>query len=136
MTEKAMIEIPQHILDAIVAQAKAELPNEACGLLAGAGDTVRRHYPLINTDHSPEHFSFDPKEQFITLKEARKEGWKIIANYHSHPSTPARPSDEDIRLAYDPNIVYVIVSLAGDLPSVKAFSIVNRVVESVRIVVS
>ena len=106
-----MIEIPQHIIDAIIKQAYNELPDEACGLLTGEGNSVRKQYALTNTDHSPEHFSFDPKEQFAVLKEARKDNLQIIANYHSHPATAARPSEEDIRLAYDPDITYIIVSL-------------------------
>jgi len=116
------LQIPQEIIDGIIRQAQNELPNEACGLLTGIGDVVFQQYPLTNIDHSPEHFSFDPQEQFTVLKEARRSGQKIIANYHSHPSSPARPSDEDIRLANDPNIVYIIVSLAASEPVIRAFT--------------
>lgn len=119
---KKTIEIPQAILDAIIQQACDELPDEACGLLAGVDNVVKKRFPLENADHSPEHFSFDPREQFRVLREARAEGLRILANYHSHPSTPARPSDEDIRLAYDPDILYLIASLAGEQPVVKAFA--------------
>jgi proteasome lid subunit RPN8/RPN11 len=128
-----MIEIPQHILDAIFAQALYELPNEACGLLSGRGGRIEHYHPLTNIDHSPEHFSFAPREQFRVLKEARAQGCKILANYHSHPSTPARPSVEDIRLAYDPDILYLIISLAEASPVVKAFRIVGGRVEEVGI---
>lgn len=128
-----MIEIPQHIIDAIIKQAYNELPDEACGLLTGEGNSVRKQYALTNTDHSPDHFSFDPKEQFAVLKDARKDNLQIIANYHSHPASPARPSDEDIRLAYDPNITYIIVSLAEEDPVIKAFSIRECMVQSVEI---
>ncbi|MDR2041781.1 MAG: M67 family metallopeptidase [Tannerella sp.] len=119
---KKEIEIPQAIIDAIIRQARDELPDEACGLLAGIDTVVKKRFPLENTDHSPEHFSFDPREQFRVLKEARSEGLRILANYHSHPSTPARPSDEDIRLAYDPDILYLIASLASEPPVVRAFA--------------
>lgn len=128
-----MIEIPQHIIDAIIKQAYNELPDEACGLLTGEGNSVRKQYALTNTDHSPEHFSFDPKEQFAVLKEARKDNLRIIANYHSHPATAARPSEEDIRLAYDPDITYIIVSLAEADPVIKAFSIRKCMVQPVEI---
>jgi proteasome lid subunit RPN8/RPN11 len=120
-----MIQIPQHIVDAIIEQAYRELPNEACGLLTGLDGIVHKQYALTNVDQSPEHFSFDPKEQFEVLKEARLSGHKIIANYHSHPSTPARPSEEDIRLAFDPRILYIIVSLAEEKPVLKSFSLVD-----------
>jgi proteasome lid subunit RPN8/RPN11 len=129
-----MIVIPRNIIDGIIKQAQSELPDEACGLLVGNGKEALKHYPLINTDHSPEHFSFDPREQFQVLKEARKEGWQIIANYHSHPESPARPSEEDIRLAYDPDIIYVILSLQeSNHPVLRAFSIREGNVEEVSI---
>jgi proteasome lid subunit RPN8/RPN11 len=116
-----------------VRQSQSELPNEACGLLVGKDGLVQKHYPLTNTDRSPEHFAFDPKEQFQVLKEARAEGLQIVANYHSHPSTPARPSAEDIRLAYDPDIIYIILSLAAETPSIKAFHIQGGEVSAVEI---
>jgi [CysO sulfur-carrier protein]-S-L-cysteine hydrolase len=118
-----MIRIPTHIYDGIVAQAYAELPNEACGLLVGKEGEATKQHALTNVDHSPEHFSFDPAEQFQVFRSARADGVEIIANYHSHPASPSRPSVEDIRLAYDPNILYLIVSLAADIPVLKAFSI-------------
>lgn len=117
-----MITIPEHIINKMVAHAQSELPNEACGLLTGVDGEVLAHYPLTNADASPEHFSFDPREQFSVLKESRAAGQKILANYHSHPKSPARPSEEDIRLAADPNIIYVIVSLAGKKADVKAYA--------------
>lgn len=122
-----MIRIPTHIYDGIVAQAYAELPNEACGLLVGKEGEVVKQHALTNIDHSPEHFSFDPAEQFQVFRSARADSLEIIANYHSHPETPSRPSVEDIRLAYDPNILYLIVSLAAEIPVLKAFSIQNGV---------
>jgi proteasome lid subunit RPN8/RPN11 len=132
-----MIHIPQHIIDGIISQARNELPDEACGLLVGVENKVIKRYPLVNIDHSPEHFSFDPREQFAVLREARAQGLRIIANYHSHPSTPARPSEEDIRLAYDPNIMYLILSLQDkEEPVLKAFSIKEREIEKVEIIVS
>jgi proteasome lid subunit RPN8/RPN11 len=119
-----MIIIPQSVIDGIIEQARNELPDEACGLLVGKENEVMKQYPLTNIDHSPEHFSFDPKEQFLVLKEARTQGLQIIANYHSHPESPARPSEEDIRLAFDPTIGYLILSLQEqENPVIKAFSI-------------
>jgi [CysO sulfur-carrier protein]-S-L-cysteine hydrolase len=126
-----MIQIPKSIVDRIVEQARNELPNEACGLLAGEGNRIVKGYPLINADASPEHFSFFPAEQFQTLRTVRADGLQILANYHSHPVTPARPSQEDIRLAYDSDILYVIVSLAEVVPVVKAFKIQQGRVEQV-----
>jgi len=128
-----MIRIPTHIYDGIVAQAYAELPNEACGLLVGKQGEVVKQHALTNIDHSNEHFSFDPAEQFQVFRSARSEGLEILANYHSHPETPSRPSVEDIRLAYDPNILYLIVSLAAEVPVLKAFNIQNGISSEVPI---
>lgn len=128
-----MIQLPRSIVNGIVLQARAELPNEACGLLAGKGDLVQKRYGLTNADASPEHFTFLPAEQFAVLRAARSEGLDLIANYHSHPATPARPSEEDIKLAYDPNILYIIVSLASAEPVVKAFHIRQGLVENVAV---
>lgn len=66
---------------------------------------------MTNVDHSPEHFSFDPKEQFAALRHARANQLQLLANWHSHPASPSRPSAEDLRLANDPNIRYAILSL-------------------------
>ncbi|MGV8093346.1 MAG: M67 family metallopeptidase [Mangrovibacterium sp.] len=124
-----MLRIPQFIFDEITGHARGGLPEEVCGYLAGRNGQVTRCFPMTNTDHSPEHFSFDPAEQFRVVRQVRKDGLEILANYHSHPVTPARPSQEDIRLAYDPDISYVIVSLAAKAPDVKSFRIRNGEVE-------
>ena len=124
-----MLSIPKPLVDDIFDHALNGLPEEICGYLAGTGREVTRVFRMTNIDHSPEHFSFDPAEQFQVLRAARKEGLEILANYHSHPETPARPSEEDIRLAFDPNISYVIVSLADKLPDIKSFRIKDGKVE-------
>ena len=117
----------------MVAHAVAELPNEACGYLAGKDGIITRVFLLTNTDHSPEHFSFDPAEQFVALKSSREEGIRILANFHSHPKTPARPSDEDVRLAFDPEISYVIISLAKDEAVINSYRIADSGVEKEKI---
>ena len=124
-----MLQISQQIINNLFDHAKTGLPEEVCGYLAGTGREVTRQFRLTNIDHSNEHFSFDPKEQFQVVREVRKAGLEILANYHSHPETPARPSQEDIRLAFDPNISYVIVSLAAEIPDIKSFGIKGGEVE-------
>jgi [CysO sulfur-carrier protein]-S-L-cysteine hydrolase len=116
-----MIEIPSDVVDEIREQAMAETPNEACGYLAGRGGRVKSRIQMTNVDASPEHFSFEPSEQFDAMKTARTDGLELIAVYHSHPETPARMSDEDIRLANDTRITYVIMSLSDN--RTKAFRI-------------
>ena len=125
------LEISQEIIDAIIAHAKAILPNECCGYLAGRQledfIAIEAIYKMTNTDNKPDHFTMDPKEQFSAMKDARSKGLSLSVVYHSHPETPARPSEEDLRLLVDPNMVYVIISMM-DLtsPSIKAFQIKNK----------
>ncbi len=124
-----MLKIKQDIIDRIVAHGRSEAPLEACGYLAEKDGMVCKHFELTNLDKSPVHFSMDPAEQFAAVRECRNQGLKLRAVYHSHPETPARPSNEDIKLAYDPSLSYVIVSLAGTDPSTKSFIIKKGVVE-------
>ncbi len=125
-----MIRIARDAADDIIEHSKNDAPVEACGYLAGENGIVTKSYRMTNIDNSPEHFSFDPKEQFDVLRKARSEGLEIIANYHSHPLSPARPSQEDIGLAYDPDISYVIISLEGDSEVIRSFSIINSEVKA------
>ena len=123
-----MIQIEQEDYVAIINHAIEGLPNEACGLLAGVvvdGVTyVKKVYCLTNVDASREHFSMDPKEQFAAIKDIRSNNLQLIGNFHSHPETPARPSEEDKRLAYNSKLLYGIVSLMEEeIPVLKMFHI-------------
>lgn len=122
-----MITFEKGIVERMISQARQELPNECCGILAGRknGDDIEiiEIYPVKNIDESPEHFSMDPKEQFQVYYTIRDRGLKLLGNYHSHPETPSRPSREDIRLAHDPEAVYGILSLAEAEPVLKFFYI-------------
>lgn len=110
-----MIYIDKLEYERIVEQAKNEFPHECCGYLSGSisGEDIfiKKIYPLTNIDKSSEYFSMDPKEQFNALRFIRNAGLKIIGNYHSHPYSPSRPSEEDKRLAFDTKILYGILSL-------------------------
>jgi len=103
--------IEQHVIDELIAQAQKDAPEESCGYLLGADGIVTENYAMENIDHSEEHFSFAPRDQFAALKYARGKGLTILANWHSHPASPSRPSQEDLRLANDPAIRYAILSL-------------------------
>ncbi|MRR18176.1 MAG: M67 family peptidase, partial [Deltaproteobacteria bacterium] len=106
------MKIAENIREGIIAHARRVAPIEACGYLAGSQDRITALYEMENIDGREDHFSFDPGQQFAVHKKARQAGLRIIGVYHSHPVTPARPSVEDIKLAYDPASLYVIVSLA------------------------
>jgi proteasome lid subunit RPN8/RPN11 len=118
------LEISVDIFKQMVAQAKAEAPVEACGILAGRDNKVEKLYKMTNVDNSSDHFMMEPAEQFKVVKDIRSAGLEMLAIYHSHPETPARPSAEDIRLALTPDVIYVIVSLQNsNRPAVKGFLI-------------
>lgn len=110
-----MIRISKEDYQKIVDHAISELPNEACGLVAGrivgADKQIEKVYLLTNTDQSNEHFTLDPKEQLAAIKDMRSSGYVPLGNWHSHPESPSRPSEEDKRLAYDKNASYLILSL-------------------------
>ena len=129
MTE---LQIPNGILIDMVTQAKTEAPVEACGILAGKDGIVKKLYKMTNTDHSRDHFMMAPEEQFKVAKDIRASGLELLAIYHSHPDSPARPSKEDIRLAITPDIAHVIVSVqAPAKPKVKAFKVENGIVTAI-----
>lgn len=123
-----MSKITEEVIRAIVAHGRADAPIEACGYLGASNGIAVESIRLTNVDRSPEHFSLDPAEQFAAARNLRKSGRQLLAVYHSHPASPARPSQEDIRLAFDPSLSYVIVSLAAAEPDVRSFSIRNGVV--------
>ncbi len=125
------LKIPTDIFEQMVAQAEAEAPIEACGILAGNDGKVEKLYKMTNVDNSSDHFMMEPKEQFAVVKDIRSAGLEMLAIYHSHPETPARPSAEDIRLALAPDVIYVVLSLQAPLkPEIKAFKIENSIVKA------
>lgn len=116
--------IAPQISAAIVAHARFEAPNEACGLLAldDAG-CITMAYPLTNVAASPVAFTIDPEEHFRALMSAEHRGWSIGGVFHSHPRTPAAPSRTDISGALDPTWVHLIVSLADGVADLRAWRI-------------
>ena len=123
-----MIKISKDNYQKIVEHAVSELPNEACGLVAGridgADKYIEKVYLLTNIDSSNEHFSLDPKEQLEAIKDMRSLGYVPLGNWHSHPESPSRPSKEDKRLAYDKSASYLILSLLEkDKPVLNSFHI-------------
>ncbi len=124
-----MLKIAANVISGIISHAKNEAPIEACGYLAAREGVILQQYKMKNMDASEVHYSLDPEEQFETVKDMREKGFKLAAVYHSHPTTLPLPSIEDIRLAYDQDVSYVIVSLADGSESLKSFKIRNNQVE-------
>lgn len=121
------ITILQKDVQSMIEHARFQLPNEACGLIGGVeneeGKHIKKVYFLTNMDASNEHFSLDPKEQLAAIKDMRSLGLKPLGNWHSHPQSPSRPSEEDKRLAYDPKASYLILSLMEEEPVLNSFHI-------------
>lgn len=120
------MKIPRTVLDEMLSHATEGYPDEVCGLMAGRDDAVTRIFRMTNIDKSSVSYMMEPAEQFRAFKEIRIGGLELKAIYHSHPVSPAYPSQTDVRLAFYPEAVYVIVSLqkAGN-PEFKGFRILN-----------
>ena len=129
-----MFKLKKKDYEKILNHAKKNLPEEACGLITGIRkshvSTAEEVWLLENTDHSPEHFTISPEDQLKVLMEARKKGQQVIAVWHSHPSTPSRMSEEDIRLARDEERSYLILSLAEKESVLHAFRMHNGDVQN------
>ena len=126
-----MIKLKRSDYNRIVEHAEKEAPIEACGLIAGElnGEDriIKKVYILTNTDHAEEHFTLDPKEQLAAVKDMSAEGLIPLGNWHSHPVSPSRPSDEDKRLAFDSSASYLILSLMDDEPVLNSFHIEDNI---------
>lgn len=135
--------LPRSIADAIVAQAREEFPNEACGLIIGsapaiAGGVAVRYEACRNAASSPVRYTIDSDDLIrlaIATDDADEVFWGIV---HSHVASPAVPSPTDIGLAYYPEALHLLVSLARDQadpvtgrPSLRAWAIVEGVVHEV-----
>ncbi|MFZ5969188.1 MAG: Mov34/MPN/PAD-1 family protein [Bacillota bacterium] len=125
-----MVRISKQHYRQMIEQAEKEFPNECCGLLAGILSEdeieIKDIYSMRNTDQSSQHFTMDPKEQFAAMKKMRAEGYILTGNYHSHPYTPSRPSEEDKRLAFDAGMIYGIISLMDEEPTLNFFKIIDH----------
>lgn len=141
----ASVRLPASIASAIVAQARAEYPNEACGLIVGSapaanGGEARRYAPLRNKAASPYRYEIHPDDLLrvtVATDDADEVFWAIV---HSHVKSPAVPSPTDVGLAFYPDALYVLVSLADDqadpetgAPSLRAWRILDGVIHEVRL---
>jgi [CysO sulfur-carrier protein]-S-L-cysteine hydrolase len=110
-----VLKIARDHVDAIISHARADHPDEACGVIIGAAgsDDPRRLVQMINADRSPTFFRFDPQEQLRLYQEMDAGDEEIVVVYHSHTMTEAYPSRTDIELAAEPQAHYLLVSTAG-----------------------
>ncbi len=107
-----MLTIDRATYDAIVAHAKRDHPDEACGIVAGpeGSDRPERFVPMINAAGSPTFYEFDSTDLFRLYQDMDQRDEEPVVVYHSHTATEAYPSRTDIGLAGEPNAHYVLVS--------------------------
>jgi proteasome lid subunit RPN8/RPN11 len=126
-----VVRLTRSQLDQIIAQARAEAPNECCGVLFGRDHTVEEVFPGRNVSQTPKtRYVMDPEQvnTYVTLQDQR--GWDLMIIYHSHPETEAKPSKTDKALAGYPDAHYLIVSLKDpDAPVWRAWRIVEKIAE-------
>ena len=136
----ASARLPAALVETIVAHARSEYPNEACGLVIGDrvaadGGTALRFIPARNAAASPYRYEIDSDDLLrltIATDDADEVFWAIV---HSHVRSPAYPSPTDVGLAFYPDALYLLVSLAAPEPALGAFRIVDGTIHPVELVV-
>jgi proteasome lid subunit RPN8/RPN11 len=123
-----VLELRKDLYDAIVAHARRDHPDEACGVIAGpaGSDRPERFIEMANAERSPTFYRFDSMEQFQVWKEMDSRDEEPVVIYHSHTATEAYPSRTDISLASEPGAHYVLVSTREpDTVEFRSFRIVD-----------
>ncbi|MGH3463204.1 MAG: Mov34/MPN/PAD-1 family protein [Kribbellaceae bacterium] len=130
-----MLTLDQATYDAIVAHAKRDHPNEACGIVAGpeGSDRAERFVEMVNAAGSPTFYEFDSTDLLQLYKEMDARDEEPVVIYHSHTATEAYPSRTDMGLAMEPRAHYVLVSTRehgnnDGLVEFRSYSIVDGVV--------
>jgi proteasome lid subunit RPN8/RPN11 len=113
--------IPKPIAEEMDEHARAEAPNECCGLIGAENGELTTLYRARNSQASPFSYNLDPQDQFRIMREMEERGEELAVIYHSHTKSQASPSQTDINLATYPEALYVIVSLAEGEPSPRGF---------------
>jgi [CysO sulfur-carrier protein]-S-L-cysteine hydrolase len=117
-----VVTLPRALADEMIAHARSELPNEACGIFGGAPDgRLHTFHPARNADASPYRYSVHADDLLRIALAIDERGDDVAAIYHSHTMSPARPSRTDMELATWPEAAYVIVSLKSDPPDIRAW---------------
>ena len=127
--------IRRSLLDELIEHARAEAPNECCGMIAALDGRAVAVHRATNTAHSPLRYEMDGKEQYALQSAIEDAGQELGAIYHSHTRSAPTPSQTDINLAFYPESLYVIVGVKGDEPEVRAWRIVDGQVSEAELVV-
>ena len=116
-------------LDELIEHARAEAPNECCGLIAALDGRAVAVHRATNAAHSPLRYELEPKEQLHLELGIEDAGQELGAIYHSHTRSAPLPSQTDINLAFYPDALYIIVGVAGEDAEVRAWRIAGGAVE-------
>ena len=127
--------IARSMLDEIVAQARAEAPNECCGIVGSRDGRAVTVFPIRNAAASPLRYEMDGMEQYRVQTAIEDAGQELGGIYHSHTRSDPYPSQTDINLAFYPDALYVIVGVKGDEPEVRAWTIVDGQVGDAELIV-
>ena len=117
------MKISRELYDQMIAHARAEAPNECCGMVSSDGEEAVKVFPAENAAASPLRYEIDGAEQYRIQMEIDDAGHDLGAIYHSHTRSEPYPSQTDINLAFYPDAIYVIVGLAGEEPEVRSYFI-------------
>ncbi|GGP44234.1 M67 family metallopeptidase [Saccharothrix coeruleofusca] len=126
-----MLVIRRDLVDAMVAHARRDHPDEACGIIAGpeGSDRPERFIPMDNAERSPTFYRFDAAEQFKVWREMDRNDEVPVVVYHSHTATEAYPSRTDVAYAGEPDAHYVLVSTRDpEQHELRSYRIVDGVV--------
>jgi proteasome lid subunit RPN8/RPN11 len=127
------LKISSQLLDEIVAHARADAPNECCGMVASRDGRAVAVHRATNAAASPFRYEIDGMEQYRIQSSIEDAGLELGAIYHSHTRSAPVPSQTDINLAFYPDALYVIVGVAGEEPDVRAWRIRDGGVEEARL---
>ena len=132
-----MFKLARRFAEEMIDHARAEIPNECCGLLAGKDGTILQLYRCDSAEKSPFRYYVDPKDQIRIMRELDQKEWDLIGIYHSHTHTEAYPSKTDLELAFYPETLYFIISLQkADAPVIRGFRIVGGEIGEEEVVVA
>jgi proteasome lid subunit RPN8/RPN11 len=110
------------VVAAVVAHAREARPRECCGILIGHGDEIMEAVPAANLAEDVNRFLLDPKTYIEARRSARHRGLAVVGFYHSHPHSSAQPSPRDLAESTDDEALHLIVSLMGEPPVVRLFT--------------
>ena len=123
-----MLELPRAMIDQVIAHARRDHPDEACGVIAGKDGAATRVVEMANAERSPTFYRFDAVEQLRVWRSMDDADEVPLVIYHSHTATEAHPSRTDISLAAEPDAHYLLVSTRDETDEVRSFRIVDGVV--------